>query len=346
MRKVIELKDLKVSFKNKRNIINIIRGVDLDLYESQIIGIVGESGSGKSVTSKTLLNVNKDAITTIESLKILENEFTSFKSIKWKTIRGKKIAYIPQNPHTSLNPSRKIKKQILDVMEENNKSIKTNEERMKKIVEMLKQFHIKDIDRILNSYPHELSGGLKQRVIIAISILTGSQIIIADEPTTALDATVQSSVLNLLKSVIVKEKLSLIFISHNIGVVAKLCDYIYVMYAGRIVERAPKKSLFIDPIHPYTWALISSIPEGQNKDKDILYTIPGNPVDMTNLPQGDPFASRNKYAIALDFQKEPPLFEYKKNHWAATWMLHPSYPKFKKPKELLKRINQFKKVLK
>lgn len=354
MKKLIEVKNLKVSFKNKKKIINIIRGVNISLYEGQILGIVGESGSGKSVTSKALLNVNSGAITKIDSIDILGNKETKYKKMNWKKLRGHDISYIPQNPQTSLNPSRKIYKQILDVIEQSkgkyfnvDKGVKlTKEVKLTKISELLKTFKITNIKGVLNSFPHELSGGLKQRVIIAMSILTGAKVIIADEPTTALDATVQSSVLKMLKDVIVEQKLAMIFISHNIGVVAKLCDYIYVMYAGKVIEKAPKTELLTNPVHPYTWALISSIPEGLDKELGKLYTIEGSPPDMANLSVGDPFAPRNKYAIEIDFKQEPPLFEVKKGHLAATWMLHPSYPKFEKPKELLKKIEAFKRSLK
>ncbi|MCK5867400.1 MAG: ABC transporter ATP-binding protein, partial [Mycoplasmataceae bacterium] len=199
MKKVIEVKNLRVSFKNKKKEINIIRGVDILLHEGEILGIVGESGSGKSVTSKSLLDVNLGAITKVDSIEILGNKTDEFEKMKWKKIRGREISYIPQNPQTSLNPSRKIYKQILDVIEETKdkyfevealnkkeKNIKINKKyRMSKIIELLEMFKIDNIKGVLNSYPHELSGGLKQRVIIAMSILTGAKIMIADEPTTA-----------------------------------------------------------------------------------------------------------------------------------------------------------------
>ena len=343
---LIKIKNLKISFKQKRAApLNIIRGVDLELLEGQIIGLVGESGSGKSVTTKALLNVNDGSKTTFDSFEILGEKYDSFSEVKWGDIRGGKIAYIPQNPMTSMNPSRTIKKHIFDVLGYYKKDLKTKEEKKEFAIKILERVKIVNPERVLTSYPHELSGGMKQRVIIAMSILAEAKVIIADEPTTALDPIVQASVLELLSEIAKEYKLSIIFISHNIAVVAKLCDYIYVMYAGKVLEKGTKKEIFTEPKHPYTWALIASIPEGKNSEKG-LYTIPGSPPDMANLPLGDPFAPRNPFAVAIDFKEEPPLFEVKGTHFAATWTLHPMYPKFTIPENTKIRLKELSKVLK
>ena len=341
---VLEIKNLKVAFKQKgkKELLNIIRGIDISLYEGQIIGIVGESGSGKSVTTKALMNVNFGANTKCDSFEVLGQKYDDYKTIDWKHIRGGEIAYIPQNPMTSMNPSRKIGKQMSDVLIDYRKNIKTKEERKKECIKILTKFKIVDPERILNLYPHELSGGMKQRVIISMGILAGAKIIIADEPTTALDPTVQASVLQLLQEVNKEFGVAIIFISHNIAVVSKLCDYIYVMYAGKVLEKAPRKELFFNPKHPYTWALIASIPEPSDAHGK-LYTIKGSAPNMANLALGDPFAPRNDFALAIDFKQEPPLFEISKMHYAASWTIHPSYPKITMPKIVVNKLAQIKK---
>lgn len=343
-KKLLSVKNLKVSFKiSKKKFISIVRGVDLNIYKGQIVGLVGESGSGKSVTSKSLLNVNENAFVTADKMEIDNIELTNLKKEKqWQKIRGHKIGYIPQDPLTSLNPTRKIGKQLLDALNKNaDWKQKKYIEKREYLVGLLKQFGIRNAEVVFDMYPHTLSGGMKQRVVITMVVALKPDLIIADEPTTALDPTVQASVLALFNEISEKMNIAIILISHNISVVAKFCDYIYVMYAGKIVERGTKKDIFADPRHPYTWALISAIPE--NKE-DRLYSIKGTPPDMNNLPLGDPFAPRNDYALELDFIKEPPLIEISETHSAATWLLHPDAPKYKLSKELQSRLEVFRKV--
>ncbi|MCK5867625.1 MAG: ABC transporter ATP-binding protein [Mycoplasmataceae bacterium] len=341
---VLQIKDLKVSFKrkNKKELLDIIRGIDISLYEGQIIGIVGESGSGKSVSTRALMNVNSGAITSCESFEVLGKKYDSYKKIDWKHVRGGEVSYIPQNPMTSMNPSRKIGKQMEDVIIEYRKELKTKQSRKAESISILKRFKISDPERLLKLYPHELSGGMKQRVIISMGILAGAKVIIADEPTTALDPTVQASVLQLLQEVNKEFGVAIIFISHNIAVVSKLCDYIYVMYAGKVLEKATRKDLFLNPKHPYTWALIASIPEPTDT-KGELYTIKGSAPNMAELSLGDPFAPRNDFALAIDFKQEPPLFEISKTHFAASWTIHPSFPKVKMPKIVIDKLARIKK---
>ncbi|MFV8482988.1 ABC transporter ATP-binding protein [Mycoplasma sp. 1932B] len=342
--KLLTVENLKVSFKLRRNkFITIVRGVDLEINKGEIIGLVGESGSGKSVTSKSLLNINDNSFTTadkmeIDGIDLLEHKKDSF----WQKIRGHKIGYIPQDPLTSLNPTRKIGKQLLDALNKNDdwKDKDLNEKKLY-LVKLLKQFGIRNAEQVFEMYPHTLSGGMKQRVVITMVVALKPSLIIADEPTTALDPTVQASVLALFEQIRQEFQITIILISHNISVVAKFCDYIYVMYAGKIVERGSKKDIFTNPCHPYTWALISAIPENR---EDRLYSINGTPPDMNNLPLGDAFAPRNEYALEIDFIKEPPLFEVSPGHYAATWLLHPDAPKVTLSKELQNRLESFKKV--
>ncbi|UUM19487.1 ABC transporter ATP-binding protein [Mycoplasma sp. 1018B] len=344
--KILEVRNLHVSFPTgKKKSIHIVRGIDLDVYKAQIVGLVGESGSGKSVTSKTLINVNHNGIIDADKIQINDLELTKIKKpSQWQYIRGKKIGYIPQDPLTSLNPTRTIGKQLLDALNTNIEwSKKSYISKKTYLIDLLKQFGLRNAEQIFYQYPHTLSGGMKQRIVITMVVALKPDIIIADEPTTALDPTVQASVLSLFENIRQKYNISIILISHNISVIAKFCDYIYVMYAGKIVEKGTKKEIFTNPAHPYTWALISAIPE--TKDEK-LYNIKGTPPDMANLPLGDPFAPRNEYALEIDFVKEPPLIPITSSHAAATWLLHPEAPKVTLSDDLIKRLNLFKETFK
>ncbi|OYD26827.1 oligopeptide transport system ATP-binding protein [Mycoplasma testudineum] len=342
---LLNVKNLKISFKTgRKKIINIIRGVDFKVREAQIIGLVGESGSGKSVSSKSLLNINEGAIVKAEKIQVddvdILKAYKSKSKRNWTKIRGKKIGYIPQDPLTSLNPTRKIGDQMLDAIKKDER-FKNKKEKIAYCIDLLEKFGIRDAKERFWTYPHSLSGGQKQRIVIAMVVSLRPKLIIADEPTTALDPTVQAAVLALFETIRMQYKISIIFISHNISVVAKFCDYIYVMYAGRIVERATKYDLFTNPQHPYTWALLQSIPE----DKDVsLYNIKGTPPDMANLHVGDPFAPRNEYAMEIDFIKEPPLFKVSDSHYAATWLLHPDSPKIEIPEKLKLKLETTKEI--
>lgn len=341
---ILKVRNLHVSFpQGHKKSIHIVRGVDLDVNRGEIIGLVGESGSGKSVTSKTLINVNESGIISADQIQIGEYELTNIKKQKyWQYIRGQKIGYIPQDPLTSLNPTRTVGKQLLDALN-NNEDWKnsTYTEKKNYLIGLLKTFGLRSAEKIFYAYPHTLSGGMKQRIVITMVVALKPELIIADEPTTALDPTVQASVLALFEDIRQKMGISIILISHNISVIAKFCDYIYVMYAGRIVEKGTKQEIFTNPAHPYTWALISAIPESKDEK---LYTIQGTPPDMANLPLGDPFVYRNDYALEIDYLKEPPLIPITETHAAATWLLSPEAPKIEKSKELQKRLDLFKKA--
>lgn len=348
---LLEVKNLQISFKTGKNkVIKIVRGIDLKIQKQQIIGIVGESGSGKSVSSKSLLNINEFDITEADKMTLYSKnkqtneiegiDLLQLKKDEWTKIRGKKIGYIPQDPLTSLNPTRTIKKQLLDVLK-NDARFKTNQEKEEYLIDLLEKFGIRNAREKINNYPHTFSGGMKQRVVIAMVVAAKPDLIIADEPTTALDPTVQASVLYLFEQIRENYGISIIFISHNISVIAKFCDFIYVMYAGRVVEKGTKIDIFTNPAHPYTWALISSIPEDKSEK---LYSIPGVPPDMANLGVGDPFAPRNQYALEIDFEKEPELFRISETHSAATWLLDPRAPKVELSEQLKKRISFFRKV--
>lgn len=341
----LDVKNLRVGFNlPKKQKIEIVRGVDIKIYDNQIVGIVGESGSGKSVTTKSWLNLNGNSYTKSDSMTIDGINLSNLKKREWRNIRGKKIAYIPQDPMTSLNPTRTIKKQLIDTLIENRPDLKTDEKRIKYIVEILETFGIRNPESKLNMFPHSFSGGMKQRIVIASAVMSRPSLIIADEPTTALDTVVQAAVLNLFTTIKKKFGVSIAFISHDISVIAKLCDYIYVMYAGKVVECGLKKEIFTDPQHPYTWALLSAIPESNQSGR--LYAIPGTPPNMLHLPPGDPFAPRNEFALEIDFVKEPPLIQISPSHAAATWLLHPDAEKVKLPTDTQLKVKEFRKVFK
>ncbi len=379
---IIRVKDLKVNFKVKDGLLQAVRGVDLTVYKGQIIGIVGESGSGKSVCVKSLIGFNDGSNTEAEILNLSDIDILKIKKNNWTFIRGNYVSYIPQDPLMSLNPTktigkqvieaiyvsekRKLKQKISDLKEQlraqkisseqyNNelneyKNIyKTNtnpKNAWGKVKEILEFIGIEDVESRLKSYPHEFSGGMRQRIVIAISVATKPDVIIADEPTTALDVTVQAKVLNLIKQLREIYGITVIFISHNIALVANFCDYVYVMYAGKFVEQGLTEELFTNPLHPYTWALLASIPDSNDSTNHKLQPIAGTPPNLVTPPKGDAFAARNKYAIKLDFEKQPPLFEVSKTHKAATWLLHPDAPKIDLPKEVVDKINDSKKAFK
>ena len=252
----------------------------------------------------------------------------------WRTIRGKKISMVMQDPMTSLNPLKKVGKQIQESIELN-QGIKGAEAKSKAL-EMLKKVGIPDAERRFNQYPHEFSGGMRQRVVIAIAVACHPDILICDEPTTALDVTIQAQILNLIRELQEELKMTVIYITHDLGVVANVADRVAVMYAGQIVEYGTVNDIFYDAWHPYTWALLSSLPQLGVKGEP-LPTIEGTPPNLFNEIHGDAFAPRNKKALAIDFEEEPPFFEVSPTHKAKTWYLDPRAPKIEQP-EAIKRL--------
>ena len=327
---ILSAKDVEIQFSLRGKKLNAIRKCSLDLYEGETLAIVGESGSGKSVFTKSFVGM-LDANGSITGGEIMfeGKDIAKYtKEKEWLTIRGKKIAMVMQDPMTSLNPLKKIGKQIQESIELH-QGIK-GEAAKKMALEMLEKVGIPNPEKRYNQYPHEFSGGMRQRVVIAIAVACRPQILICDEPTTALDVTIQAQILDLIRQQQEELKMTVIYITHDLGVVANVADRVAVMYAGQIVEYGTVEEIFYDPWHPYTWALLSALPQLGVKGED-LPTIEGTPPNLFNEIKGDAFAPRNKQALAIDFVKEPPFFKVSETHQAKTWYLDPRAPKIEQP---------------
>jgi oligopeptide transport system ATP-binding protein len=343
MSKLLEVKDLSVSFNTYNGEVQAVRGVSFDLNEGETLAIVGESGSGKSVTSSTLMGLLPKPAGVIKSGQILfQGEDLVKKSEKeMQKIRGKEISMVFQDPLSSLNPTMKIGNQIIEGLIKHQGMNRA--EAKKKAIELLDQVGIPHPEIRVNQYPHQFSGGMRQRVVIAIALACNPKILIADEPTTALDVTIQAQILELMKEIQRDTKTSIIFITHDLGVVANVADRVAVMYAGKIVEIGTVDDVFYNPKHPYTWGLLGSMPTLDADDEE-LYTIPGTPPDMLNPPKGDAFAPRNEFALEIDAVMEPPMFKVSDTHYAATWLLHKNAPKIEMPESVRRRIEGFAKT--
>ena len=330
---ILSAKDVEIQFSLRGKILKAIRRCSLDLYEGETLAIVGESGSGKSVFTKSFLGMlDANGSITGGSIMYEGTDISKYTAEKdWLTIRGKKISMVMQDPMTSLNPLKKIGKQIQESIELN-QGIK-GEEARKLAIEMLKKVGIPDAERRANQYPHEFSGGMRQRVVIAIAVACRPQILICDEPTTALDVTIQAQILDLIRALQRELNMTVIYITHDLGVVANVADRVAVMYAGQIVEYGLVNEIFYDAWHPYTWALLSSLPQLGVKGED-LPTIDGTPPNLFYEVKGDAFAPRNQQALAIDFEEEPPFFDVTSTHKAKTWYLDPRAPKIEQPKSI------------
>lgn len=456
--KVIQVKDLRVSFRTNQGFVRAVRGVSYDLYKGETLAIVGESGSGKSQTSRAVMGILAgNAVINSGEVIYQGRNLLKLPEEEYHKIRGNKIGMIFQDPTSSLNPIMRIGHQITEAMILNGKrkknkikdlyepylvktvnlqleidELKANEEiskadkkiKIKELSDALKKakaelkvkkkeakatidaeykpidekyaadkkelfqaFKAKELSVIeyrskraelketymraikvtkleareeaykimeevgipepekrFKMYPFQFSGGMKQRVVIAIALMAQPEILICDEPTTALDVTIQAQILDLIKRIKRDRGLSVIFITHNLGVVANIADRVAVMYAGKIVEYGTSDDVFYDPRHPYTWALMASMPDINSKEK--LETIPGTPPNMLYPPKGDAFAQRNQYALKIDFEEQPPIFKISDSHFAATWLLHKDAPDIIRPEVIDLRIEAMKEEIK
>lgn len=332
---ILSVRDLNIKFNLRGRTLHAIRDVSLDLYKGESLAIVGESGSGKSVFVKSFMGL-LDANGWVDSGEINYGgeDLTKYTAEKqWLKVRGKQIAMVLQDPMTSLNPLKTIGAQILEAIELHQGL--RGEEARKEMLSVLVDVGINDPERRAKQYPHEFSGGMRQRVVIAIAVACRPQILICDEPTTALDVTIQAQILGLIRALKDKYNLTTVYITHDLGVVANVADRIAVMYAGDIVEIGLCEEVFYDAKHPYTWALLSSLPQLGVKGEP-LYSIHGTPPNLFNEVKGDAFAPRNPLALKIDFVKRPPYFEISPTHKARTWLLDPRAPKIKPPEAVRK----------
>ena len=343
---ILQIKNLDISFRTNAGVVHAIRGINLDLQKGETVAIVGESGSGKSVTMKAAVGL-LDSNATINIGEILytyddghgQDKTVDLLKLSKKQLRteynGQRLAMVFQDPMASLDPTMTIGKQIMEGMLWHYKMPK--DAAYKKAVQLLEEVGITDAEKRMKSYPHQLSGGMRQRVVIAIALACDPDLLICDEPTTALDVTIQAKILELIRSIQRERGISVIYITHDLGVVAKVADYVDVMYAGKIVETGTIDEIFYEPRHPYTWGLLSAMPDLDTAD-DRLYTIPGSPPNLLHEKQGDAFAPRNHYALNIDDEVDPPMFKISDTHYAATWLLDPRAPKVDMPPELAQRI--------
>lgn len=336
---ILQVRDLAVSFNAFAGTVQAVRGIDFELNRGETLAIVGESGSGKSVTIKTVLGIlPKNARIKSGEIFYRGEDMAKYCEEDFYKIRGKRISLVFQDPLSALNPIMKIGKQITEALILSKAMDHTAAK--KRALELMEAVGIPQPELRYEQYPFQFSGGMRQRIVIAIALASDPEILICDEPTTALDVTIQSRILELINDIKHKRDLSIIFITHDLGVVANMADRICVMYAGKIVEVGTSDDIFYRPAHPYTWALLSSVPDLETKEK--LFSIPGAPPNMLDPPMGDAFAPRNKYALELDFEREPPFFRISDTHYAATWLLHPNAPKVDMPEILRNRIDRMK----
>lgn len=335
---ILSAQDVVVEFDVRDRVLTAIRNISIDLYEGEVLAVVGESGSGKSVLTKTFTGMlESNGRIANGSIKYRGQELTDLKSnADWEKIRGGKISTIFQDPMTSLDPIQTIGKQISEVI--NKHQGKTKAEAKEMAIDYMKKVGIPEAERRYDEYPLQYSGGMRQRIVIAIALACKPDVLICDEPTTALDVTIQAQIIDLLKNLQKEYNFTTIFITHDLGVVASIADKVAVMYAGDIVEYGTVEEIFYDPKHPYTWSLLSSLPQLAD-EKGVLFSIPGTPPSLYTSIKGDAFAPRSRYAMKIDFEEDVPKFAVSETHWAKTWLLHPDAPKVDKP-EVIQDLHQ------
>ena len=318
MDNILTIRDLKVAFQVKGKLAYALDGINIDIPKGKIVGIVGESGCGKSMTAMSIMGLIKNPGKIVGgSIDFCGTELTKLSVRDYAKIRGKDISMIFQEPMTSLNPVVKVGKQVMEAIILHEKISK--EEAKIRVIEIFNEVGIPEAEKRFNSYPHELSGGLRQRVMIGMAMICKPKLLIADEPTTALDVTIEAQILKLMKKLCESVGTSIIMITHNMGVVAEICDYVYVMYAGRVVESTLTKTLFNETAHPYTNGLLKSIPT-IGKKQDRLYTIKGNVPNILNLPKGCRFVDRCDYAQDICFSSRPADEYIKDNHMVSCFL--------------------------
>ena len=326
METILQVRDLHTSFLTSNGEVQAVRGVSFDVEKGKTLGIVGESGSGKSVTSLSILKLlGTTGRITSGSIQLDGEELTTMGKKEMRAVRGARISMIFQDPMTSLNPLLPLGEQVGEMIWEHNRSM-SKQERNEKVLELFRLVRIPEPEKRLKAYPHEFSGGMRQRVMIAMALACRPELLIADEPTTALDVSIQDQILKLMRSLQREIGMSIMFITHDLGVVAELCDRVVVMYGGLIMEEADIMDIFREPLHPYTMGLMASIPDmNQDKSKK-LRSIPGSPPDMIHPPKGCPFAPRCPYTMRICTEERPPYAYAGENRRSMCWLLDPEAP--------------------
>ncbi len=338
--RILDVKELKISFDTYVGEIQAVRGVSFYVNKGETLGIVGESGCGKSVTVQTIMKLIPTPPGRLKSGSIVYcgEEITGYTSKKMERLRGKEMSMIFQDPMTSLNPTMRVGRQISEGIQ-NHEKIQTKVAR-ERAVKLLKEVQISNANKNIARYPHMLSGGQRQRVMIAIALACNPKILFADEPTTALDVTTQAQILELMNKLKKKLGTSIVFITHNLGVVARMAERIAVMYAGKIVETGTAQDIFYSPLHPYTWGLIGSLPGIRETKNEKLMTFPGSPIDLFEPPKGCSFAPRCKYCMGICKNYEPPETEIEEGHFVSCWLRDERAPKIQIP--VIKKHNESK----
>ena len=317
---LLEVKNLNVSFNTYAGEVQALRDISFSVKRGETLAIVGESGSGKSVTVQTIMKLIPMPPGVIKNGEILFDgeDIVKANDKRMRELRGGKIGMIFQDPMTSLNPTTKVGKQIMEGILIHKKVSK--EEAKKIAIDMLRKVGIPKPEERFYQYPHEFSGGMRQRVVIAIALSCEPDLLICDEPTTALDVTIQAQILDLINELKRDLNIAVILITHDLGVVAETADRVVVMYAGEKLEEAPVKELFENPKHPYTWGLLKSLPRLDMRNDERLTSIPGTPPDLLSPPKGDPFAARSEYAMKVDYEKKPPMIDLGNGHFVKSWL--------------------------
>ncbi len=320
-KKLLEVKDLRVSFFTHAGEVKAVGGISYELDYGEVMGIVGESGSGKSVEAYSIMGLLQDPGKVVGgSITFEGRDVLAMSKKEKKQFRGTQVSMIFQNPMTCLNPVYTIGAQLMEALRVHEKIPKA--QAMERVKEILELVGITNVERRVKQYPHELSGGMRQRVMIAMGMICKPKILIADEPTTALDVTIQAQILELMKDIQKKTGMAIIFITHNLGVVAEICDKVAVMYAGHLVEKGTVDDIFYNPSHPYTRGLLKSMPRVDAKKYERLIPIEGSPADMLDPPPGCPFAPRCQSCMAVCTMREPPETTVGEGHCASCWLLN------------------------
>lgn len=329
MENILELKNLTVSIDSPMGKVEAVRGVSLALRPGEILAIVGESGCGKSMLCRSIMKLLPRSAR-IEGGQIIANgaDITGYSQRDMNRLRGKLFSMVLQDPMTALDLTQTVEAQIAEAVRVHSPRL-DRQAVHRRVMELMELVGIPQPEKRGKLYPYHFSGGQRQRVVMAIALAADPKILLADEPTTALDVTVQAQILDLLKDIQHRLHTATILVSHDLGVVARAADRVAIMYAGRIVEIGTAEEIYYDPRHPYTWGLMRSLPALAKGGQ--LYTIPGMPPSLVHPPRGDAFACRNEYALAIDYEEAPPMFRVSDTHYAATWLLDERAPKVTPP---------------